>query len=180
MKLINQVLFMSKTGVLIISMCWRLVREMYSVMTQIHTYPPYILCIPMVYLIAHRIPSVYLPTYTHTNTHTNTYRIYPRLGYPAALLQQCFQHITFQTNFSLYFHQHIYLVHVAQNMIVMIIIIIVSPHSLSGSFVALSSSSTGTQAQAIPLTAQTWNPPYTFMLTVCQRLRGKCTKVIRY
>ena len=65
-------------------------------------------------------------------------------------------------------------------MIVMIIIIFVSPHSLSGSFVALSSSSTGTQARAIPLTAQTWNPPYTFMLTVCQRLRGKCTKVIRY
>ena len=52
---------------------------MYSVMTQIHTYPPYILFIPMVYLIAHRIPSVYLPTYTHTNT----YRIYPRLGLPS-------------------------------------------------------------------------------------------------
>ena len=32
----------------------------------------------------------------------------------------------------------------------------------------------------IHLTAQTWNPPYTFMLTVCQRLKGKCTKVIRY
>ena len=148
---------------------------MYSVMTQIHTYPPYVLCIPIV-LSYTSIP--YRPSYTlcmPTYTHTNTYCIYICTPWSHSCTSSG---ITF---FPLYFHQHIYLVRVEQNMIVMIMIIImVSPHSLSGSFVALSSSSTGTQAQAIPLTAQTWNPPYTFMLTVCQRLKGKCTKVIRY
>ena len=151
---------------------------MYSVMTQIHTYPLHVLCIVYLpyhcipqYLIAHRTPYVWLRISTLIPT-----------VYILSLVTELhlFRSASSTLPSSLYFHHHIYLVHVKQNMIVMIIIIMVSPHSLSGSFVALSSSSTGTQAQAIPLTAQTWNPPYTFMLTVCQRLKGKCTKVIRY
>ena len=137
---------MSETGVLIMSMCCRLPGK-----GNVFSYDPdphlptvcTMYCIPTVLLYT---STPHRPSYTlcmPTYTHTNTYCIYICVPWSHSCTSSG---ITF---FPLYFHQHIYLVRVEQNMIVMIMIIImVSPHSLSGSFVALSSSSTGTQAQA--------------------------------